>query len=94
MTRALMDTGDAELIEGNNWNDTFWGVCNNAGENNLGKLLMKIRAALIRQKEEIILQVKTKPDNAAVGNALSITPKTLYERMIAFGIKNKEYWIS
>lgn len=39
----LFRTGSQELIEGNTWNDTFWGVCNGVGENNLGKILMKIR---------------------------------------------------
>lgn len=39
----LLKTGNSFIIEGNTWNDTFWGVCNNIGENNLGKLLMKIR---------------------------------------------------
>ena len=40
----LLATGEMELIEDNDWDDTFWGVCNWVGENNLGKLLMKIRA--------------------------------------------------
>lgn len=39
----LIDTGELELVETNTWSDTFWGVCNGVGENNLGKLLMKIR---------------------------------------------------
>jgi ribA/ribD-fused uncharacterized protein len=39
----LLGTGDAELVEGNSWNDTFWGVCRGRGQNWLGKLLMKIR---------------------------------------------------
>ena len=43
MRRKLIATGDAELIEGNNWNDTFWGVCKGVGQNHLGKLIMKIR---------------------------------------------------
>lgn len=42
----LLATGRAELIEGNTWNDQFWGVCNGKGENHLGKILMKIRAEL------------------------------------------------
>lgn len=42
----LKATGDMELIEGNYWGDTFWGVCQGVGENNLGKLLMKIRGDL------------------------------------------------
>lgn len=29
-----MDTGDAILIEGNYWNDTYWGKCNGEGQNN------------------------------------------------------------
>ena len=32
-----------ELIEGNTWNDTFWGVCNGEGDNVLGRMLMTIR---------------------------------------------------
>lgn len=42
---ALLATGDADLIEGNWWHDTFWGVSftSGEGENHLGKLLMKIR---------------------------------------------------
>lgn len=39
----LIGTGDAELIEGNNWNDTFWGVCRGVGQNHLGKILMAER---------------------------------------------------
>lgn len=42
----LMDTGDAELIEGNTWGDRVWGVCDGAGENKLGKILMRIRKEL------------------------------------------------
>ena len=42
----LIETGDRELIEGNTWNDTFWGVCRGKGSNWLGKTLMKIRKSL------------------------------------------------
>lgn len=42
----LWSTGDKELIEGNTWNDTYWGVCNGVGRNQLGKTLMKIREEL------------------------------------------------
>jgi ribA/ribD-fused uncharacterized protein len=43
---ALQSTGDALLIEGNDWGDTFWGVCNGVGENQLGKILMETRLHL------------------------------------------------
>ena len=39
----LLATGDEELIEGNYWGDTYWGVCNGVGQNKLGKLLMQVR---------------------------------------------------
>lgn len=44
--KLLLETKDEELIEGNDWDDTFWGVCNGVGENHLGKTLMKIRDEL------------------------------------------------
>lgn len=43
LRQKLLDTKDAYLEETNNWNDTFWGVCNGEGENNLGKILMATR---------------------------------------------------
>lgn len=42
----LLATGNEELIEGNTWGDVFWGVCDGKGENNLGRLLMRIREEL------------------------------------------------
>jgi ribA/ribD-fused uncharacterized protein len=42
----LLATGDAELVEGNWWGDTFWGVCKGQGENHLGRLLMEVRSEL------------------------------------------------
>ena len=48
----LLETGDAKLIEGNNWNDRFYGAVYDTnrsewmGENHLGKILMKVRDEL------------------------------------------------
>ncbi len=46
LKQALLATEDRPLIEGNIWNDTFWGVCKGKGKNTLGKLLEEIRAEL------------------------------------------------
>ncbi len=46
LKKMLLDTGVAYLEEGNYWHDTFWGVCNGVGKNNLGKILMRIRNEL------------------------------------------------
>jgi ribA/ribD-fused uncharacterized protein len=50
----LMETGDAELVEGNTWGDTYWGVCNGVGKNILGRLLMTLRKSLDENGEVII----------------------------------------
>lgn len=42
----LLATGDATLIEGNDWGDYYWGQVKGVGDNNLGILLMKIREEL------------------------------------------------
>jgi len=41
----LLATGDQILVEGNNWNDTYWGVdlVTRKGRNQLGITLMKVR---------------------------------------------------
>lgn len=43
LRQLLIKTKGSELIEGNDWNDTFWGVCDGAGENRLGRILMGTR---------------------------------------------------
>lgn len=48
--RLLLATGEAMIIEGNSWGDSYWGcILENGewvGENRLGKILMKIREEL------------------------------------------------
>jgi ribA/ribD-fused uncharacterized protein len=51
LTRKLLATGDAKLVEGNLWHDNFWGSCTcprcaNHGQNWLGILLMELRDLL------------------------------------------------
>lgn len=51
ITRALLDTGAALLVEGNTWCDQIWGDCRCGknpqcapeGKNQLGKILMQVR---------------------------------------------------
>lgn len=42
----LLETWPKDLIEGNNWNDRYWGICAGGGQNHLGRILMKIREEL------------------------------------------------
>lgn len=43
----LQCTGQSNIVESNTWGDTFWGVYNGVGENQLGTLLMKVRDTLL-----------------------------------------------
>ena len=52
LQKKLLATGDAILIEGNTWRDTFWGVCNGVGENWLGLILMRVRDELKLESEK------------------------------------------
>ena len=54
---SLLMTGDAELVEGNNWHDNYWGSCTCAGcsmklgKNTLGRILMLVREELRQEAE-------------------------------------------
>ncbi len=48
----FLSTLGMELVEGNNWGDEYWGVCNGVGENHLGKILMHIRYELIQEMRD------------------------------------------
>lgn len=51
LASKLLATGNAKLIEGNYWNDTYWGVCEGQGSNKLGAILMKVRQELKKEKK-------------------------------------------
>lgn len=53
LTRQLIDTEDALLIEGNDWHDNYWGhcfcgrrACSEPGKNYLGQILMAVRMVM------------------------------------------------
>jgi N-glycosidase YbiA len=45
--QLLAETGSAEIMEGNTWGDTFWGVCNGQGQNKLGHIIMAVRSEIL-----------------------------------------------
>ena len=56
LKKKLLATGDATLVEGNTWNDRYWGVDTKTGEgqNHLGKILMKIRSEFQEENDRRI----------------------------------------
>lgn len=53
LAARLLATDGCRLIEANTWNDTCWGVDADTGqgENNLGRILMKIRDELRNESQ-------------------------------------------
>ena len=49
LKEKLLATDDKVLVEGNDWNDRYWGVCNGVGQNMLGRILMLVRKHLINE---------------------------------------------
>ena len=61
LREKLIATGDATLIEGNDWHDLYWGVCTcgrpackDLGENNLGRLLMLVRRSFSNTVDQVM----------------------------------------
>lgn len=50
----LLATGDQNIIEGNFWNDKYWGIClkDFEGENWLGRLIMNIRLKIRKDENK------------------------------------------
>jgi ribA/ribD-fused uncharacterized protein len=68
LRQKLLATGDAELVEENFWGDVFWGTVKGVGENNLGKILMEVRA-------EIRAEIQEPGGPPYSGPGLSVAPK-------------------
>ncbi len=46
LQEKLLNTDNKYIEETNHWKDSFWGVCDGIGENNLGLILMDVRNKL------------------------------------------------
>ena len=51
LSKLLVETGNALLVEGNTWGDKYWGVCKGEGKNRLGFLLMVLREKIIKEEQ-------------------------------------------
>lgn len=49
LRERLISTGRHHLIEGAPWGDRYWGVCEGEGENHLGRILMIVRAEILKE---------------------------------------------
>jgi ribA/ribD-fused uncharacterized protein len=60
LRQQLLETGDAVLVEGNNWGDRIWGRVDGVGENHLGRILMEVRSQFKNCRREAVLATKRK----------------------------------
>ena len=54
LSEKLISTHPKQLVEGNSWGDTFWGVdaATGLGQNRLGRILMQERDRLLRLQSQ------------------------------------------
>lgn len=86
LTRELLLTNRMEIVEGNTWGDTFWGVCNGQGENHLGKIIMSVRDELdeIWNRYKIARETNPNISRLDLAETLGISLKELYIRTCSF----------
>lgn len=76
---AQLQQIEGHIQEDNYWNDTFWGVCNGVGENQLGKLLMEIRDMNSKPQYRIyttyFANLRNVPENSVVISIAQYNPK-------------------
>jgi ribA/ribD-fused uncharacterized protein len=83
LAEKLMKTGDNTLVEGNHWNDTYWGMVLEdgkwVGRNQLGKTLERVRAMLVQGNRcrmcDILIETCELCNDCAVGNDPFISSK-------------------
>lgn len=67
LAQQLIDTKDEYLVEGNDWNDCYWGKCNGKGLNKLGEILMSIRDKLsfdaVKVKNDVVEWIRNTFEN-------------------------------
>jgi len=82
--QKLLETGDRLLVEGNTWGDRTWGVCNGRGKNHLGKILMRVRLALLKDyMGEGVSYVRLR-DNYLVGRDMNDLKKVELKELSRF----------
>lgn len=86
LVQKLIQTQDAEIIEGNTWGDTFFGVCEGVGKNHLGKLLMEVRDLLHIEKDLIQKSLNYNQDLSYVERDLNMSRNVLIHKLISHGI--------
>ena len=77
LLKRLIETNGEYLVEGNTWNDDYWGQCTKNGLNKLGQILMRIRNVLsfdaTKVKNEVVEWIRDtfekngKDCNAVIG---------------------------
>ena len=76
----LLLTGEAELVEGNTWDDTYWGVCRGVGQHWLGRLLMTVRSEA-RTRAESLNRMRDRCGACPACITVTLTQRAIYAEM-------------
>ena len=85
-----------DLIEGNSWGDTFWGVCNGTGQNWLGKILMEYRDTEYKEYLDVMpnLPAHTYIEKKDIPVEVRNVSKRIYYEILDAGYKMTKYrWL-
>jgi hypothetical protein len=86
LVQRLLATGDAKLVESNNWGDTFFGICDGKGANHLGELLMEVRSTLISEKNIILNFLADNASSKEIAKHFGISESMLHCKQQAYNI--------
>ncbi|NEC08979.1 NADAR domain-containing protein [Streptomyces sp. SID7909] len=90
LRERLLATGTAELVEGNDWGDEFWGVCAGHGQNTMGLILMALREQARRETSESheACDARTTDLSGTLGCAAQARIPTAHGMFTAWGYRN------
>lgn len=92
LRERLLATGTAELVEGNDWGDEFWGVCGGHGQNTMGLILMAVREQARRERKPAVQGdgsgAPTTDIAGALGCAAQARIPTVHGVFTAWGYRN------
>ncbi|MER6498379.1 GTP cyclohydrolase II [Streptomyces sp. NPDC001455] len=90
LRERLLATGTAELVEGNDWGDEFWGVCAGHGQNTMGLILMALREQARRETSDSheACEARTTDLSGTLGCAAQARIPTAHGVFTAWGYRN------
>lgn len=82
--KLLLSTGSENLVERNNWKDSYWGEYNGSGQNKLGKMLEDIRSKILPENNTGNITKEHRDSMLADADRLSADNPLAYGQILGF----------